>query len=64
MKLLSQVSDHIIVKDKDNDGSECIYVSICVLSSLLVYSMLPRMAWLMTITIARSVDCLVRILQR
>ena len=48
MKVLSQVSDHIIVKDTDNDGSECIYVSICAFLSLLVYVMMLEDEWVMT----------------
>ena len=40
---LSQLNVHLMLKDLDNDGSECIYVSICGLLKTVEY---PISRWL------------------
>ena len=47
--MAKSVQVHLIVKESDNDGSECIYVSICVLLSALVYGIVSGMGWVMTL---------------
>ena len=46
--MAKSVQVHLMVRILDNDGSECIYVGICVFLSMLVLSRITRMEWVMT----------------